>query len=359
MERYSARLIGVIEGCTNPESAELLPDGETIVFGNCTLMVGIPEYQAGRGVVYVEDAAFVSKGRISRTGEVSLLERELITGLTATLGCDILPVPTEKFAAGTVFHVNGGRPITADKKTLTKSATPSVLAYDGYSGEVLGRIPVDDDSALAARWNGVDQPNGCAIDAAGNLYFTDIPNSNPDPDPAAPPPVPPAVYRIPHESIDALSENDPAAGQTVQRVYMPGYVNGVTISPLDDVAWAVSCSLADPHRGGIYRLDEHAFATSEQPPPFKRDLGILDGVGVTRRGTVLASNPLTGEIFAYGTDGSECIVEITDYPVPVPADFNVVYPVALDGEPALLVPNVAVGWEPQTSFVVVCDISGM
>jgi len=38
---WKAPLLGRIEGCTNPESCDLLPDGETFVFGNCALIARI------------------------------------------------------------------------------------------------------------------------------------------------------------------------------------------------------------------------------------------------------------------------------------------------------------------------------
>ena len=355
---FEAEVLGVIEGATNPESAELLDDGETIVFGNCAMMVGIPEYRDGMNLVYLRGEAFISRARISASGEVMLEERRLVDGLTGTLGCDILRIGTGRFPAGTVFIEEGGRPITDDRESISKNAKPRALAFDPETGEIRGEIPLWDDSAIGTRFNGIDQPNGIAIDSAGNLYVGDIPNSNPDPDPAAPPPVPPAVYRIPHESLDALADGSGGA-EGVERVVMPGYVNGLTVSPLDDVCWAVSCSLVDPVNGGIYRLPRSAFATGVQPDPVHRDLGILDGVGVTRRGTVLASNPRTGEIFAFPQDGSRLVVTLSGASIAMPADFNVVYPKVLEGEPALLVPDISVGKPPGTGQIAVAAIRGL
>lgn len=358
-EQRTVRLMGVIDGCTNPESAELLDDGETIVFGNCRLTMGLPSFRNGQGLVYVRGESFISRARLTVEGKVEVDERHLIDGLTATLGCDVLRTDTAAFAAGTVFHVAGGGPVTDDGREIVGS-DPMVLIYDPMAGEVLARLPLGPDSEIGRRFNGLEQPNGCAVDSRGNLYVTDIPNTNPDPDPAAPPPVPPAVYRIPVESLLGLIDGVPGAANGVQRVKMPGYVNGVTISPADDTAWAVSCSPVDPVKGGLYHLGPQSFESGEQPPPLHRDLGILDGVGMTKRGTALVSNPLTGEIVAFPEGGGQVVLQSdTPHPVRFPADFNVVYPSALDGEPALLVPDIGLGYEPGGASIAVLDISGL
>lgn len=360
-EKRTVRLMGVITGCTNPESAELLNDGETVVFGNCRLTAGLPFFRAGAGLVYIKDEAFTSRARISPDGDVELLERRVIGGLTATLGCDVLRVDTEAFPSGTVFQVAGGGPVTADCTSIVPH-DPYVLIYDPLAGKILARLPLGPDSEIGKKYNGLEQPNGCAVDVHGNLYVSDIPNTNPDPDPAAPPPVPPAVYRIPVWALQALVDGVPGSADRVQRVPMPGYVNGVTVSPVDDTVWAVSCSPVDPVGGGLYQLTRDAFENEEQPPPVVQGLGILDGVGMTRRGTALVSLPREGEIIAFPSQGGgEPVVLTTDQPNPVrfPADFNVVYPRALDGEPALLVPDIGLGYEPGASTVAVLDISGL
>jgi hypothetical protein len=351
------RLIGVIEGCTNPESAELLTDGETIVFGNCRLGVGYPWFREGRGIVYLRNEAFVSQGRLGSDG-LELTRRELVTGLTGTLGCDVLRVATPRLPAGTVLMCEGGKPLTDDETSLGEG-DPGVIAFDGFTGEVLGRLSLGPHSPVASRFNGLEQPNGLAVDSAGNLYVGDIPNTNPDPDPAAPPPVPPAVYRIPHSALDGLIAGDPRSVDGVQRVVMPNYVNGVTVSPVDDVPYAVSCSYGDPVDGGIYRLDHEAFASGVQPAPLKTGYGIQDGVGVTRRGTVLISNPTNGRLLGFRADGTDIEVVVDGLPARAPADFNVVYPRFLDGEPVLLIPDIAVGADPGTSTVSAVDISGL
>lgn len=358
IETYAARVMGVIDGCTNPESAELLADGESFIFGNCRLAVGFDWFRAGEGLVYLAGQSFISRGRISPDGTVAIEERHLITGLSSTLGSDVLHRGTAKLPEGAAIIVTDGKPATRDGAGPAEMA-PRILCFDPVAGREIVSIPLGPGSPVARRFNALEQPNGLACDAEGNIYVTDIPNTNPDPDGTAPPPVPPAVFRIPHGSIDAMIEGRAESADGVLRVEMPGYVNGVTVSPLDNVAYAVSCSpVADPVGGGVFRLDKDSFESGVQPPPLRSGLGPLDGVGVTRRGTLLAGNPLTGFIHAFTADGRHLRI-VSQADVKMPADFNVVYPNALSGEPALLVPDIAVGSEPGGGRVAVLEISGL
>jgi hypothetical protein len=357
-DRFNGTLLGVIEGCTNPESAELLDDGETIIFGNCRLDVGFDWFRQGEGLVYLEGEAFVSRGRVSARGEVTLEERTLIGGLTTTLGCDVMRTSATALPRGTVLMAVGGKPVTRDGSGPAR-AWPQVLAFDPASGEVAGRIPLGEGSPIARRFEALEMPNGLAIDAGGNLYVTDCPHTNPVPDPAAPPPSTPAVYRIPAAALGPLLRDEPGAADAVSRVVMPGYVNGATASPVDGTCFVVSCSPLDPVNGGVYQLAASAFASGAQPPPRQRGLGQLDGVGVTRRGTVLAGTPLENKIHAFTPDGEHGLVTGDGLPCRMPADFNVVYPRCLDGEPALLITDIMVGTGPGECTVSVLAIPGL
>jgi hypothetical protein len=308
--------------------------------------------------VYLDGQAFVSRARVSRHGDVTLEERRLITGLTTTLGCDVMRTDATALPEGTVLMAAGGKPVTRDG-TGPVQARPHVLAFDPGTGDILGRIPLGEGSRIAERFEPLEMPNGLALDQAGNLYVTDCPHTNPAPDPAAPPPSSPAVYRIPAAALGPLLRDEPGAAGAVTRVVMPGYVNGATVSPLDGTCYAVSCSPVDPVRGGVYRLSAGAFASGVQPPPLHRDLGQLDGVGVTRRGTVLAGTPLENKIHAFTPDGEHGLISGDGLPCRMPADFNVVYPRCLDGEPALLITDIMVGTAPGDCTVSVLAIPGL
>ncbi|MGE0045842.1 MAG: hypothetical protein AB7T08_08785, partial [Hyphomonadaceae bacterium] len=198
-----------------------------------------------------------------------------------------------------------------------------------------------------------------AADAAGALYFGDIPNGNPDPQ--GPPPTPSAVYRLPHEAVAGLAAGDANAAANVSRILMPGFVNGLTASPLDDAIYAVSCSHHDPARGGLYRLTPQDFARGVQPAPLIEGIGLfLDGVGVSKRGTLFVSTPITGEVHAFTIDGRHLAIKAGGANlVRMPADFNVCYPRATGGEPCLLITDISVGMAPGDGSVAVVEIAGL
>jgi hypothetical protein len=359
LERLSPPVLGVFGGATNPESAELLPDGETVLFGNASVTVGVPWFREGKGLAYVRGAAFLSTGRIAPDGSVTLVSRTLVAGLTATLGCDVVRIGTRTFPEGTLLVACGGGPV-ATPAGEPAPACPEIVGVDPSTGAVLGRIALGPGSPAAGRYNPLAMPNGLAVGFDGTVYVSDMPNTNPDPDPHAPPPVPPAVYALPLDALDALAAGEPRAADAVQRIVMPGFVNGLAVSPLDGACLAASCSRTfDPVNGGVYALRPGDFSRGVQPEPTVRDLEPIDGIGMTRRGTLLASNPLTGRIHAITADGAHAELAADEWPVAMPADINVVYPTALGGEPALLVPDVSVGAPPGSGVVAVLDLTGL
>jgi hypothetical protein len=354
-------VIGRVEGCTHPESAELLPDGEHFVFGNCAMTVGIPAYREGKGLVYLEGEAFISLARLGADRSLQLVKKELVTGLTGTLGCDVLPRGTELFPAGTVFMAAGGNPFIRrgdDALGTPDRHKPCAIAFDPMSGEVRGRIPLWAGSPIAEKFNPIDQPNGLAINAAGDLFVGDIPNGNPVS--VLPPPAPSAVYKIPHHALDALARGEADAARDVQRVLAPGFVNGLTVSRIDGECWMVSCSTHDVDEGGLYRLTDAEFERGELPQASVKGIGVIDGVGFTRRGAVVLTNPRNATVHLFTPDGDHVLLEGDGVVLGRnPADVNICYPACLGGdEPALLVPDVCVGPDSERSNVTILDLTG-
>ena len=100
--------------------------------------------------------------------------------------------------------------------------------------------------------------------------------------------------------------------------------------------------------------------TGLQPDPVISGLGILDGISVSRRGTIFASTPVTGEVHAFPTDGSHVVLRGPDAEklARFPADINVCYPNVLGGEPALLVPDVSMLSPPGDGVVTMIEVTG-
>ncbi|MGY1940945.1 hypothetical protein [Nocardia gipuzkoensis] len=357
------RILGRVTGATNPESAELLDDGKTLVFGNCAMVVGNPHHREGKSLVYLKDQAFITQARIDDGGEVTVTNRHLVDGLTATLGTEIHRLGTDVWPAGTGLTACGGKPFAVDVNAplgTDAEARQQIFAFDPLTGEPRGRIALWADSPIAkAVGHPVEMPNGVAVAPNGDIYIADNPNTNPSS--ALPPPSPSAVYRIPYGSIDGLLEDSAEAAATVRAVEWDGWFNGVAASPIDGSAWVVTSSYHDPLNGAVIRLDAMDFAEGRLPDPFVKDLGICDGVAVSKRGTVFATNPVAKEIFVFPADGSRQRLTLEGELLPTanPADVNVIYPAFLGGEPALTVGDIAVGSAPETAQVLILDITGL
>lgn len=361
-EHLEVSLLGIIEGATNPESAEMLDDGETIIFGNCALAVGNPHHRGGKSLVYLRDQAYVSRARFTKEG-LETPKPRLVTGLTGTLGVEVHRRGTAKLPAGTGMVVCGGKPFADDLDSplgTDEEARQQILFFDPTTGAVLGRIALWAGSPIArAIGHHVEMPNGVAVAANGDIYVADNPNTNPES--IKPPPVPGCTYRIPYDTIDALLDDDEMAASSVRAVPFEGWFNGCAASPIDNAAWAVSCCYEDPLDGAIFRISPEDFEANRLPEPFVTGLGLLDGVAVSRRGTVMATNPLTREVHVFSPEGGHRVLRIDGQLLPArtPADINVVYPHHLDGEPALLVGDIAIGAAPGEAQILVVDINGL
>lgn len=136
--------------------------------------------------------------------------------------------------------------------------------------------------------------------------------------------------------------------------------NGVAVSPVDGSCWIVTCCPHCEFGGAVFRLTDADWERGVLPAPAHRELGMLDGVGVTRRGTVLVSTPLTGALQAFTADGRHQVIDVAgETPVRMPADINVVYPPFLNGEPAVLACDIGVGRPAGDCSIAAIDISGL
>jgi len=353
--------IGRIEGCTSPESADLAPDGETLVFGNCAHVVGAPAYRSGRGIVYLRGKSFVTRARLDRRAGLVVDERTLIAGLTGTHGIEFVKRATPMLPAGAALLCEQAGPQMepgADVTLPKDSYTTCILAFDPATGAILGRIPLGCGSELSRRFNDIEQPNGIAVTADGAIHVSDMAAGNHAA--AWPPLVHSAIYRIAHEAIDNMIAGGAGSADAVERIVTPGFTNGLAVSNLDGALLAVSCSDQDPSAGAIHRIRAEDFAAGRQPAPDVGGLGVLDGGGETRRGTLIGSNPRTGDIHVFTQDGEHRVIVTGGVkPVRAPADLNVCYPPAFGGEPILIVTDINPGGAPGEASVVVLDLSGL
>jgi hypothetical protein len=114
-----------------------------------------PQYRNGNGNIYIKNAAFISRACIIGSDQIDIEDRHMITGLTATLGCDILRKSTARFPAGTAFICEGDNPAPADPQQAVASSIYSFLACPidhsllVSSGTTLNRSPT---RPISATW---------------------------------------------------------------------------------------------------------------------------------------------------------------------------------------------------------------
>ena len=121
-------------------------------------------------------AGYISKLEVKANGELSMVNKTLIKGLTAPLGMGVLPVATKKFPAGTIFLCTGSAPFVDSNGQAVKDPgrmRSKLLAFND-AGEVLGEIDTGQGS-LFEQINGspIVLINALGFDKDGNLYVTD------------------------------------------------------------------------------------------------------------------------------------------------------------------------------------------
>ena len=284
----------VIASFDNPEGAIFSADGRFVFITNAA------EQGPARsdGFAWGEGEAYVSKLEVQASGELTMVNDKLITGLTGGLGMGVLPVDTAALPAGTIFACMPHAPMRdADGQVVTDpNRMRSNLLVFNTDGETLGEIDMGHGS-LFEEINGspVLIPNAIGFDASGNLFLADTALAGDQYDP--PFENKGGVWMIPVGALDALvAGNRP--DELPVFLPVPGHPDGVEVSPVDGKVYVNTVGPAagapDPAGGGIYALSMDNFKTGELPAPFDRDLGALDGLDFTRGGTMLNTQIRSG-----------------------------------------------------------------
>ena len=285
-----ATVTQVIKSFDNPEGAIFSADGKFLFVSNAAEIGDKAE-----GLGWTEETGSVSKLEVSPSGEVTMMNDKLITGLTGSLGMAVLPVATEKFPAGTIFLGTGNAPMIgpAGEAITDPSRLKSRLLAFNPDGEVLGEISTGPGSVFEeVSGQPVVLLNAIAFDAEGNLYFADTALGGAQFDP--PFAGKGGVWMIPVESLDALA----GGGETEEKPrFLPlaGAPDGIEISPADGKIYVNTVGPAvgvdDPAKGGVYALSKEDFAadaaTWTAPAPVEQGLGALDGLDFTAGGAMI------------------------------------------------------------------------
>jgi hypothetical protein len=281
-----AVILQVIKEFDNPEGAIFSADGSYVFISNSAEAGDLSE-----GFGWVEGAGYISKLKVKANGELSMIKKKLIKGLTAPLGMGVLPVATKKFPAGTIFLCTGSAPTVDAAGRVVKDPSrmrSKLVAFNG-AGEVLGEIDTGQGSVFE-QINGspIILINALGFDADGNVYVTDSAIGAAQFDP--PFEGKGGLWMIPHSVLDDLADGSAPADSPVF-IAIPGNPDGVEVSPIDGKVYVNTvgafADLTDPANGGIYALSKKDITNNKLSPPVDGDLGALDGLDFTSGGVML------------------------------------------------------------------------
>ncbi|MGA9441866.1 MAG: hypothetical protein WBV18_00325 [Methyloceanibacter sp.] len=281
-----AVILQVLKKFDNPEGAIFSADGSHVFISNSAEAGDLSE-----GFGWIEGAGYISKLKVKANGELSMVDKKLIDGLTAPLGMGVLPVATKKFPAGTIFLCVGSAPFVDSAGQVVKdpSRMRSKLVAFNKTGEVLGEIDTGHGSVFE-QINGspIILINALGFDTDGNVYVTDTAIGAGQFDP--PFKAKGGLWMIPHSALDALADGRAPVDPPIF-IEIPGNPDGVEVSPTDGKVYVNTvgafANLADPANGGIYALSKKDIANNKLPPPVDSDLGALDGLDFTAGGVML------------------------------------------------------------------------
>lgn len=268
----------------NPEGAIVSMCGNYLFISNsCTA-------KAKEGFYWAEGRGSISKLEIGPYGDLKMVNRGFVKGLTGPLGMAILNVNTGKFPAGTLFLTAGSGPMsTIDGTPITdpKRHKPKLMAINPASGDVLGEINLGVGSAF---WKVTGAPlmlvNALAFDKKGNLYIADSGFGGDTYKPAFA--YKGGVWKIAVESIDALAGGQQNPPKMPQFIFNPSWPDGIEVDPITQKVWyntVLPPNDADPYKGAYWAVTDADFDSGTQPEPLEKGLGRLDGVAFTVRGT--------------------------------------------------------------------------
>jgi sugar lactone lactonase YvrE len=281
-----AVILQVLKAFDNPEGAIFSADGSHVFVSNSAEAGDLSE-----GFGWVEGAGYISKLEVKANGELAIVEKKLIDGLTGPLGMGVLPVATEKFPAGTIFLCTGSAPFVDSAGQVVKDPSrmrSKLLAFND-AGEVLGEIDTGQGSVFEQiNASPIILINALGFDADGNLYVTDTAIGADQFDP--PFEGKGGLWMIPHSALDVLAD-DRAPADLPMFLDIPGNPDGVEVSPTDGKVYVNTvgafADLADPANGGIYALTKEDIANNKLPQPVDGGLGALDGLDFSAGGVML------------------------------------------------------------------------
>ena len=275
----------------NPEGAIVSMCGNYLFVSNSCLS------KTTKGFYWAEGRGSISKLEIGPYGDLKMIDRQFVKGLTGPLGMAILNVNTGKFAAGTLFAMSGSAPLgTIDGTPITdpKRHKPKIIAINPASGDILGEICMGPNSVFAKISGGpADLLNALAFDKKGNLYMADTGWGHDSYKPAFK--YAGGVWKIPVESIDALVDGK-TPPKMPQFVPCPSWPDGVEVDPITQKVWFNTVmppdAGPDPYKGAYWALTDADFDSGTLPAPLATGLGRLDGCAFTVRGTNLQTEIL-------------------------------------------------------------------
>lgn len=283
-----ATVVQVLQAFDNPEGAIFSADGQTVFVSNAA-EIG----DRGEGFGWAEGEGYISKLSVAESGELTLVEEKLITGLTGPLGMGVLPVATGKFPAGTIFLCAGSAPLVDGEGQVVTDPNrlrTKLVAFN-EDGDVLGEIDTGTESPFHdISGEPIALINALGFDAEGNLYVADTAFGAGQFDP--PFEGRSGVWMIPVGALDVLADGG-APEEPPIFLPVPGNPDGVEMSPVDGMIYINTvgpvADAPDPAGGGIYALNKSSFIDGKLPAPFDQDLGALDGLDFTAGGAMLNS----------------------------------------------------------------------